>query len=90
MSLCNMKELLSAVKGTNRAVGSFSVGSMEMVMGAVRAAEETGTPIILQVAEVRLPYSPLALLGPMMVGAARAARAWAVILSAAPGPKPTT
>ena len=74
MSLCNMKELLSAVKGTNLAVGSFSVGSMEMVMGAVRAAEETGTPIILQVAEVRLPYSPLALLGPMMVGAARAAR----------------
>ena len=54
----------------NIAVGAFSVGNMEMVMGAVKAAEELETPIILQIAEVRLPNSPLELMGPMMLAAA--------------------
>lgn len=74
MPLCNMSELFAAAEREGRAVGSFSVGNLEMVLGAVRAAEELNTPVILQVAEVRLPYSPLALLGPMMLGAARAAK----------------
>ena len=52
------------------AVGAFSVGNMEMVMGAVKAAEELETPIILQIAEVRLKSSPLELMGPMMLAAA--------------------
>lgn len=74
MPLCKMSELFAAAAPSSRAVGSFSVGNLEMVLGAIRAAEETDTPVILQVAEVRLPYSPLALLGPMMLGAARAAK----------------
>ena len=41
-----------------------------MILGAVRAAEELNTPIILQIAEVRLPTSPLDIIGPMMVAAA--------------------
>ena len=53
--------------------GAFSVGNMEMVKGAVQAAEELKTPIILQIAEVRLKHSPLALMGPMMVQAAKEA-----------------
>lgn len=52
------------------AIGAFSVGNMEMVMGAVKAAEELETPIILQIAEVRLKSSPLELMGPMMISAA--------------------
>ena len=40
-------------------------------MGAVRAAEEMKAPMILQVAEGRLRYSPLELLGPVMMAAAR-------------------
>ena len=47
---------------------------MEMVKGAVEAAEELNTPIILQIAEVRLNHSPLALMGPMMVQAAKEAK----------------
>ena len=43
-------------------------------MGAIRAAEETDTPIILQIAEVRLKNSPLHLMGPMMVSAAENAK----------------
>ena len=73
MALVTMKELLLWAENKRCAVGAFSVGNMEMVMGAVRAAEETKTPIILQIAEKRLPYSPLSLMGPMMVAAAKAA-----------------
>ena len=58
----------------HRGVGAFSVGNMEMVKGAVRAAEEADTPIILQIAEVRLAHSPLELMGPMMVQAAKEAK----------------
>ena len=47
---------------------------MEMVRGAIRAAEELDTPIILQIAEVRLKNSPLHLMGPMMVQAAKEAK----------------
>ena len=65
-----MKDLLLWAEDHQCAVGAFSVGNMEMVMGAVRAAREAQTPIILQIAEKRLPYSPLSLMGPMMVAAA--------------------
>ena len=74
MPLVNMKELLrNAVKG-NYAVGSFSVANMEMIIGAVKAAEELKSPIILQIAEVRLKYSPLELIGPMMIKAAESSK----------------
>ena len=65
-----MKKLLEEAEKKGIAVGAFSVGNMEMVMGAVKAAEELETPIILQIAEVRLKSSPLELMGPMMLAAA--------------------
>ena len=71
MALVKMKKLLDEAAEQNRGCGAFSVGNMEMVKGAVRAAEELNTPIILQIAEVRLKHSPLSLMGPMMVQAAR-------------------
>ena len=74
MGLVKMKELLNQASENNRAVGAFSVGNLEMVKGAVKAAEEMNTSIILQIAEVRLPHSPLMLMGPMMVEAARNAK----------------
>lgn len=74
MGLVKMKELLNQASEKDRAVGAFSVGNLEMVKGAVQAAEEMNAPIILQIAEVRLPHSPLALMGPMMVEAARNAK----------------
>ena len=74
MSLVTMKALLRQAEEKNRAVGAFSVGNMEMVMGAIKAAEELQTPIILQIAEKRLQNSPLALMAPMMVNAAKYAQ----------------
>lgn len=73
MALVKMKDLLLQARQEGRACGAFNVGNMEMVMGAVQAACELRTPIILQIAEIRLPHSPLALIGPMMVEAARQA-----------------
>ena len=70
LSLVAMKELLARAEEKGVAIGAFSVGNMEMVMGAVKAAEELETPIILQIAEVRLKSSPLELMGPMMLAAA--------------------
>lgn len=70
MSLVTLNELISRAEEKKVAVGAFSVGNMEMIIGAVRAAEEMNTPIILQIAEVRLPTSPLDLIGPMMIAAA--------------------
>lgn len=74
MALVTMKSLLEQAKKNHRGIGAFSVGNMEMVKGAVEVAEELNTPIILQIAEVRLNHSPLALMGPMMVQAAKEAK----------------
>ena len=71
MALVPMKKLLEDAEKNNVAVGAFSVGNMEMVMGAIWAAEELNTPIILQIAECRLKNSPLELMGPMMISAAK-------------------
>lgn len=71
MALVTMKELLKKAEEKRIGYGAFSVGNMEMVKGAVQAAEDMNTPIILQIAEVRLKHSPLELMGPMMVQAAK-------------------
>lgn len=71
--LVNMKDLLLDAQEGGYAVGSFSIANMEMVRGVIAAAEEAKAPIILQIAEVRLNHSPLALIGPLMVAAAKEA-----------------
>ena len=70
MPLVPMKKLLLDAEKQQKAVGAFSVGNMEMVRGALRAAEARQEPIILQIAEKRLMHSPLELMAPMMVSAA--------------------
>ena len=73
MPLCNMKDLLEKAEKGNYAVGSFSIANMEMILGVIKAAEETRSPIILQIAEVRLNHSPLHIIGPAMIAAAKKA-----------------
>lgn len=48
-------------------------------MGAIKAAEDLSSPIIIQVAEGRLEYSPLDLIGPMMIAAAKKAKVDVVV-----------
>ncbi len=71
MALVTLEKLLNNAEEKKIAVGAFSVGNMEMILGAIKAAEEMQTPIIIQIAEVRLPTSPLKIIGPMMVAAAK-------------------
>ncbi len=71
MPLVNMGTLLKKAQKQGYAVGSFSVANMEMVLGVLRAVEETQSPAILQIAEVRLKQSPLEIIGPLMVAAAK-------------------
>ena len=71
MPLVNMAPLLKDARSGGYAVGSFSVANMEMVLGVLKAVEETNSPAIIQIAEVRLNYSPLELIGPLMVAAAK-------------------
>lgn len=74
MALAKLSELTTLAANGNYGIGAFSIANMEMILGAVQAAEETDTPIILQVAQARLPYSPLQIIGPMMLAAAKAAK----------------
>ncbi len=72
--LVPMQKLIDDAVSGSYAVGAFSVGNMEMVMGAIKAADELSTPIIIQIAEKRLQNSPIELMGPMMVEAAKKAK----------------
>jgi len=74
MTLVNMKDLIRQADEAGVACGAFNVANMEIVMGVIKAAEETNTPVIMQIAEKRLPHSPLELIGPMMVAAAKQAK----------------
>ncbi|HDR8141859.1 class II aldolase [Bacillus cereus] len=73
MPLVKMKDILIKANQENYGVGAFSVANMEMVMGAIQAAEELRSPLILQIAEVRLNHSPIHIIGPLMVAAAKKA-----------------
>lgn len=74
MSIANMRDLLRDAAKENRAVAAFSVASIDSIMGVIRAAEALNTPVILQTAQGRLKWSPLHIIGPAMLGAAREAR----------------
>ena len=74
MALVTMKQLVDEAWEKGTCIPAFNVGSLEMVRGALRAAEELDTPVIIQIAERLLRYSPLELIGPGMVQAAKESR----------------
>lgn len=74
MPLSPVSLLLKAARSGKRAVGAFNIGNMEMLIGVIKAAETTSTPIIVQIAEKRLGHSPLSLVGPMLVSAAKSSK----------------
>lgn len=72
--LVNMKELLEYADKKGVCIGAFSVYNMEMVMGVIEACEELDMPAIIQIAESRFKYSPLSIIGPIMIAAAKKAK----------------
>lgn len=74
MSICDISELVDGAAKSACAIGAFNVSSMEMILGVTKAAEYAKKPIIMQIAEKRLKHSPLHVIGPAMVGAAKEAK----------------
>jgi len=71
MPLLTMKDILQTADSSGYGVGAYNLLNMEAVKGAVRACETLRSPLILQIAEVQLDGTPLNLIIPMMVQAAK-------------------
>lgn len=71
--LVPLSEILCDANLRHYAVGAFNCLSLENVMGAMEAAEALRSPIILQLAEVQFPESPMELMAPLYLEAARRA-----------------
>jgi fructose-bisphosphate aldolase class II len=71
--------MLQAANNGRYAVGAFNCLSLENVQGAIAAAEELNSPIIIQLAEVQFPCAPLALMAPQYLEAAKAAKVPVVV-----------
>lgn len=71
--LVNMKEMLSDAQKRKYAVGLFNTIDSDAIEGAIAAAEELRSPIIIGTAEVLLPYGELQLIGPSMINMAKKA-----------------
>jgi fructose-bisphosphate aldolase class II len=67
----SFKEILQDAFQRQYAVGAFNCLSLENVLGAIQAAEELRSPIILELAEVQFPYSPIAKMVPLFLDVAR-------------------
>ncbi len=71
--LVPFKSILQNARNGRYAVGAFNCLSLEHVMGAIQAAEELRSPIILQLAEVQFPCAPMELMAPVYLEAAHKA-----------------
>ncbi len=71
--LVSFNSLLQDAKKGHYAVGAFNLLSLEHVRGAIRAAENLRSPIIIQLAEVQFPCAPIEMMAPIYLEAARKA-----------------
>ena len=69
--LVTLSEILQDANERHYAVGAFNCLSLENVMGALEAAEQLRSPIILQLAEVQFPEAPMELMAPLYLQAAK-------------------
>ena len=72
--LVTLDPILKDAQTKGYAIGAFNMLNMETVEGAIRAAEELNSPIILQLAESHLPHAPLQYMAPILLAAAESAR----------------
>ena len=71
--LVNLKDILKDAQDKKYAVGLFNTTDTDMLEGAIAAAEELRSPIIVGTAEVLLPYGELSLIAPSIIAAAKRA-----------------
>lgn len=73
MSLAKLDEVLKKAQAGGYAVGAYNIMNMETIYGIIDAAEESKTPVILQIAHVLDDRCNIARLGHLMVAAAEQA-----------------
>lgn len=71
--LVNLNDILLDAQKNKYAVGLFNTTDTDSIEGAISAAEELKSPIILGTAEVLLYYGELQLIGPSMINMAKKA-----------------
>lgn len=71
--LVNMIDLLADAQKNRYAIGLFNTTDTDMLEGAIWAAEELRSPIIIGTAEVLLPFGELKLIAPSLIAAAKRA-----------------
>ena len=71
--LVNLNDILPHAQKNGYAVGLFNTIDTDMLEGAISAAEELRSPIIIGTAEVLLPFGELQLIAPSVLHAAKRA-----------------
>lgn len=72
--LVTLNEILAIAQEKNCAVGAFNTPNLECVTAVLNAAEKLNVPVILSHAELHESVAPLAVIGPVMVQAAKNAK----------------
>ncbi len=77
--LVNLNDVLKKAQKEGYEVGLFNTTDSDMLEGAIAAAEELNSPIIIGTAEVLLPYGELKLIAPSVIAAAKRAKVPVVV-----------
>jgi len=72
--LVGLSEVLKIAAADRTAVGMFNGTGFDSIRAIVGAAEDLNRPVILAHAEVHNPFFDISLVGPALIGAARAAK----------------
>lgn len=69
--LATLNDVMKIAEEKKIAVGSFNTPNLEAIQAVIEAAEELDLPVIIQFAQCHEPWIPLAMIGPIMVNAAK-------------------
>ena len=69
--LATLNDVMKIAVEKKIAVGSFNTPNLEALQAVIEAAEELDLPVIIQFAQCHEPWIPLAMIGPIMVNAAK-------------------
>lgn len=72
--LVTLNEILAIAEERNFAVGAFNTPNLECINAVINAAEKLNVPVIISHAQLHEPVAPLAVIGPVMVQAAKNAK----------------
>lgn len=69
--LATLNDVMKIAEEKKIAIGSFNTPNLEVLQAVIEAAEELDLPVIIQFAQCHEPWIPLAMIGPIMVNAAK-------------------